>query len=258
MDQIYLKCHRLENKVAVVTGGNIGIGRAIALRLATEGADVVMTGRGFEDCKKTAAEVETMGRKALPIQMDVSIYADAERMFKETIAKFGKVDILCNVAGGPANEQKPFAEKSEETWKRVVEVNLFGQFNCTHVVLKHMMERRYGKILNMSSTSAHMGMVNTADYSAAKGGVIGFTTAIAKELAPYNICVNAICPGTTMTRGLEMFPERWDEFNKWSRLGRVGKPEEIAALAAYLVSDEAAFVTGQHYYICGLYNLGYA
>lgn len=253
---IFKCCRRLENKVAIVTGGNIGIGRAISLRLAAEGADVAMTGRGFEDCKKVAAEVEAMGRKALPIQMDVSIYADAERMFKAAMDKFGKVDILCNVAGGPANEQKPFAEKSEETWKRVVAVNLFGQFNCTRVVINHMIQRRYGKIMNMSSASGHLGMFNTTDYAASKGAIIAFTASLAKEVAQYNISVNAICPGTVMTRGLEMFPERWEEFNKLSGLGRVGKPEEIAALAAYLVSDEAAYVTGQNYMICGLWNLG--
>lgn len=256
MNENIFNCHRLSNKVAIVTGGNIGIGRAISQRLAAEGADVVVTGRGFEDCQKVAAEVEAMGRKALPIKMDVSIYADAEKMAKETLDKFDKIDILCNVAGGPANEQKPFAEKTEEVWKRVIAVNLFGQFNCTRAVINYMIQRRYGKIMNMSSASGHLGMFNTTDYAASKGAIIAFTASLAKEVAQYNINVNAICPGTVMTRGLEMFPERWEEFNKLSGLGRVGKPEEIAALAAYLVSDEAAYVTGQNYMICGLWNLG--
>jgi NAD(P)-dependent dehydrogenase (short-subunit alcohol dehydrogenase family) len=247
---------RMVGKVAIVTGGNVGIGRAISLRLAAEGADVTITGRGFEDCQKVAAEVEALGRKALPIKMDVSVYADAERMAKETLDKFGKIDILCNVAGGPANEQVPFWQKKEETWKRVVAVNLFGQFNCTRVVLPHMIERRYGKILNMSSASGKLGMFNTTDYASSKGAIIAFTASLAKEVVQYNINVNAICPGTVMTRGLEMFPERWEEFNRLSGMGRVGKPEEIAALAAYLVSDEAGYVTGQNYWICGLWNLG--
>ncbi len=244
------------NKVAIVTGGNIGIGRAISLRLAAEGADVTITGRGFEDCQKVAAEVEALGRRALPIKMDVAIYADAERMARETLDKFGKIDILCNVAGGPAPEQKPFSEKSPEVWTRVVAVNLFGQFNCTRVVLPHMIKRHYGKILNMSSTSGVLGMYNTTDYAASKGAIIAFTASLAKEVAQHNINVNAISPGTVMTRGLQMFPERWEEFNKLSGLGRVGTPEEIAALAAYLVSDEAGYVTGQNYLICGLWNLG--
>ena len=248
--------NRMEGKVAIVTGGNIGIGRAISLRLAAEGANVVITGRGFEDCKNTAAEVEAMGREALPIKMDVSIYADAERMARETLEKFGKIDILCNVAGGPAPEQKPFSEKTEEVWTRVVAVNLFGQFNCTRVVINHMIERRYGKILNMASASGLLGMYNTTDYASSKGAIIAFTASLAKEVAQHNINVNAISPGTTMTRGLEMFPERWEEFNQLSGMGRVGKPEEIAALAAYLVSDEAAYVSGQNYMICGLWNLG--
>lgn len=248
--------NRMENKIAIVTGGNVGIGRAISLRLAAEGADVVITGRGFEDCQAVAAEVEKMGRQALPFKMDVSVYAEAEEMAKITLEKFGKIDILCNVAGGPAPEQVPFYQKNEETWIRVVSVNLFGQFNCTRVVLPHMIERRYGKILNMASASGLLGMYNTTDYASSKGAIIAFTASLAKEVAQHNVNVNAISPGTVMTRGLEMFPERWDEFNKLSGMGRVGTPEEIASLAAYLLSDEAAYVSGQNYMICGLWNLG--
>ena len=248
--------NRLANKVAIVTGGNIGIGRATSLRLAAEGADVVIGARGFEDCQKVAAEVEAMGRKALPIKIDVSIMADAQRMMKETLNKFGKIDILCNIAGGPAPEEVPFYHKKEEVWNRVIAVNLIGQFNCVRSVINHMIERRYGKILNMASASGLLGLVNMTDYAAAKGGVIAFTMSLAKEVAEFNINVNAVSPGTTMTRGLEMFPDRWDEFNRLSGMGRVGKPEEIAALIAYLVSDEAGYVTGQNYPICGLWNLG--
>lgn len=248
--------NRLENKVAIVTGGNVGIGRATSLRLAAEGADVVITGRGFDDSKAVAAEVEAMGRWALPIKMDVSIMADAERMARATLEKFGKIDILCNIAGGPAPEETPFYEKKEEVWNRVIAVNLIGQFNCVRAVINHMIERRYGKILNMASASGLLGMVNMTDYAAAKGGVIAFTMSLAKEVAEFNINVNAVSPGTTMTRGLEMFPDRWEEFNRLSGMGRVGKPEEIAALVAYLVSDEAGYVTGQNYPICGLWNLG--
>jgi NAD(P)-dependent dehydrogenase (short-subunit alcohol dehydrogenase family) len=248
--------NRLINKVAIITGGNVGIGRATSLRLAAEGADVVITGRGIEDSKKVAAEVEAMGRQALAIKMDVAIMEDAKRMVKETLDKFGKIDILCNIAGGPAPEEKPFYEKNEADWNRVVAVNLIGQFNCTRAVITHMIEKRYGKILNMASVSGILGMVNMTDYAATKGGIIAFTASLAKEVAQFNINVNAISPGTTMTRGLEMFPDRWEEFNRLSGLGRVGKPEEIAALVAYLVSDEAGYVTGQNYPICGLWNLG--
>ena len=248
--------NRLENKVAIVTGGNVGIGRATSLRLAAEGADVVITGRGFEDSKKVAAEVKALGRKALAIKMDVAIFADAERMAKETLDKFDKIDILCNIAGGPAPDEKPFREKTEADWNRIIAVNLIGQFNCTRVVINHMIERRYGKILNMGSASGLLGMVNMTDYAASKGGVIAFTMSLAKEVAEFNINVNAVSPGTVMTRGLEMFPERWEEFNRLSGLGRVGTPEEIAALIAFLVSDEAGYITGQNYPICGLWNLG--
>ena len=250
--------NRLKDKVAIVTGGNVGIGRATSLRLAAEGADVVITGRGFEDSKNVAVEVEALGRRALPIKMDVAEMEDAQRMAKETLDKFGKIDILCNIAGGPAPEEVPFYEKEEEVWNRVIAVNLIGQFNCTRAVINHMIERRYGKILNMGSASGLLGLVNMTDYAAAKGGIIAFTMSLAKEVAEFNINVNAVSPGTVMTRGLEMFQDRWEEFNRLSGLGRVGTPEEIAALIAYLVSDEAGYVTGQNYPICGLWNLGRA
>ena len=150
----------------------------------------------------------------------------------------------------------PFNEKKEEVWDRVIAVNLKGQLNCTRVVINHMIEKRCGKIINMASSAGLLGMVNMVDYSAAKGGVISFTKALAKEVAKYNINVNAISPGTVMTRGLQMFPERWEEFNQMSGLGRVGTTDEIAALIAFLVSDEAGYITGQNYPICGLLNLG--
>lgn len=248
--------NRLANKVAIVTGGNTGIGRATSLRLASEGVDVVITGRNIKDSKKVAAEVEAMGRKALVVQMDVAKMDDAERMTRKTINEFGKIDILCNIAGGPAPEQKPFSEKTEEVWNRVIAVNLIGQFNCVRAVINHMIERRYGKILNMASTSGMLGVANMTDYATSKGAVIAFTMSLAKEVAKYNINVNAVSPGTVMTRGLQMFPERWEEFGRMSGLGRVAQPEEIAALIAYLVSDEAGYVTGQNYPICGLLNLG--
>ena len=119
-----------------------------------------------------------------------------------------------------------------------------------------MIDKKYGKILNMGSASGLLGLENMTDYAAAKGGVIAFTMSLAKEVAPFNINVNAVSPGTVMTRGLEMFPNRWEEFNRLSGMGRVGTPDEIAALIAYLVSDEAGYVTGQNYPICGLWNLG--
>jgi NAD(P)-dependent dehydrogenase (short-subunit alcohol dehydrogenase family) len=248
--------NRLENKVAIVTGGNTGIGRATSLRLAAEGADVVITGRGFDDSKKVAAEVEALGRKALPIKMDVALFEDAQRMTQETLDKFGKIDILCNIAGGPAPEETPFYDKKEGVWNRVIAVNLVGQLNCVRAVIHHMIDKKYGKILNMGSASGLLGLENMTDYAAAKGGVIAFTMSLAKEVAPFNINVNAVSPGTVMTRGLEMFPNRWEEFNRLSGMGRVGTPDEIAALIAYLVSDEAGYVTGQNYPICGLWNLG--
>lgn len=247
---------RLENKVAIVTGGANGIGRATAIRLAEEGADVVVADIEVEPAKEVADKIMALGQKALWMEVDVTRYQDAERMAKATLENFGKIDILGNIAGGPAPEQTPFHQSREEVWDSVIAVNLKGQRNCARAVINHMIERRYGKILNMASSAGLLGMVNMVDYSTSKGGVISFTRALAKEVARYNINVNAISPGTTMTRGLQLFPERWEEFNQFSGLGRVGKPEEIAALIAFLVSDEAAYITGQNYPIMGLQNLG--
>jgi 2-hydroxycyclohexanecarboxyl-CoA dehydrogenase len=247
---------KFKGRIAIVTGGANGIGRATSLRLANEGAEVVIADLEIESAKKVADEIMELGRKALAMEVDVAKSEDAKRMAAAALDAFGKVDILCNIAGGPAPEQVPFYEKKEEVWDRVIAVNLKGQLNCARAVINHMIERRYGKILNMASSAGLLGMVNMVDYSAAKGGVISFTRALAKEVARYNINVNAISPGTVMTRGLQMFPERWEEFNKMSGMGRVGTTDEIAALIAFLVSDEASYITGQNYPICGLLNLG--
>ena len=251
-----ISCHRLENRIAIVTGGANGIGRATALRLAAEGADVLIADIEVEPATEVAGKIGELGRKAVVMKVDVSRSEDADRMAAAALDQFGTIDILCNIAGGPAPAQTPFHESKEEVWDRVIAVNLKGQRNCARAVINHMIEKRSGKILNMASSSAMLGMVNMVDYSTSKGGVISFTRALAKEVAQYNINVNAISPGTVMTRGLEMFPERWDEFNAMSGLGRVGTTDEIAALVAYLVSDEAGYVTGQNYPIMGLLNLG--
>ena len=249
-------CHRLENRTAIVTGGAHGIGRDTALRLAAEGADVLVADIEFEPAKEVAAKIEESGREALAMHVDVSTIEDANRMAAAALDKFGRIDILCNIAGGPAPAQTPFHESEEDVWDRVIAVNLKGQRNCARAVINHMIERKSGKIVNMASSSGVLGMIGMVDYSTAKGGVISFTRALAKEVAQYNIHVNAISPGTVMTRGLEMFPERWDEFNAMSGLGRVGTTHEIAALVAYLVSDEAGYISGQNYPIMGLLNLG--
>jgi len=247
---------KFKGRIAIVTGGANGIGRATSLRLANEGAEVVIADLEIGQAKKVADEIMELGRKALAMEMDVAKSEDAKRVAAAALDAFGKVDILCNIAGGPAPEQVPFNEKKEEVWDRVIAVNLKGQLNCARAVINHMIERRYGKILNMASSAGLLGMVNMVDYSAAKGGLISFTRALAKEVARYNINVNAISPGPVMTRGLQMFPESWEEFNKMSGMGRVGTTDEIAALIAFLVSDEAGYITGQNYPICGLLNLG--
>lgn len=249
-------CHRLKDRTAIVTGGAHGIGRATALRLAAEGSDVLVADIEFEPAKEVAVQIKASGREALAMHVDVSNMENANRMASAAMDTFGRIDILCNIAGGPAPAQTPFHESEEDVWDRVIAVNLKGQRNCARAVINHMIEKKRGKIVNMASSAGMLGMRGMVDYSASKGGVISFTRALAKEVAQHNIHVNAISPGTVMTRGLEMFPERWDEFNAMSGLGRVGTTQEIAALVAYLVSDEAGYISGQNYPIMGLLNLG--
>jgi NAD(P)-dependent dehydrogenase (short-subunit alcohol dehydrogenase family) len=166
------------------------------------------------------------------------------------------VDTLVNCAGGPDSVEVFFRGSVEEVWDRVIAVNLKGVRNCTRAVINHMIDRRYGKIVNIASLAGVVGGYSKVDYSAAKAGVIGFTMALAKEVAGFGINVNCISPGPIQTRALLIHPEYVEQGARMTGLGRVGKPEEVAALAVFLASDEAGFITGQNYPICGIKNLG--
>lgn len=252
----------LEGKVAVVTGSKRGIGKAIALSLAKAGADVAVCTRvpkdAADDLESVAKEIRRLGRRSLAVQADVSRKADVDSFIKSVMDEFGVIDILVNNAGGAPRERGSlFCESTEEVWDYVLGKNLKGVFLCTRAVINHMIKRRSGKIISLASSSGMGGDVGLVDYSAAKAGVIGFTMALAKEVAQYGINVNCVSPGPTENFYILGDPKRRAEAIQKTGVGRLGKPEEIAALVVFLASDQASFITGQNYPIGGLTNLGH-
>jgi len=235
----------LSGKSAVVTGGSRGIGRAIALRLATQGADVAFSYRGNEAAaKETAAAIEALGRRALAVQADVSDPESADALIKATLESFGKIDILVNNAGTTRDDL--IMRMSLDDWRTVLETNLFGAFYATKAVTRPMLKAKGGRIVNITSVSGQAGQTGQANYSSAKAGLIGLTKATARELASRNITCNAVAPGFVLTELTQDLPENLQaQINERTPLGRFGTVEEIADAVAFLVSDEAAFITGQ-------------
>lgn len=235
----------LGGKHAVVTGGSRGLGRAIALRLATQGADVAISYRGNEAAAAdTVAAIEGLGRRALAVAADVRDPAAAERLIGAALEAFGTVDILVNNAG--ITKDDLIMRMSVEAWRDVLETNLFGAFYTTKAVTRPMLKARSGRIINITSVSGQAGQIGQANYSAAKAGLIGLTKATARELASRGITCNAVAPGFVLTELTEGLPEALkNEIVARTPLGRFGTPEEIAAAVAFLASDEAAFITGQ-------------
>jgi len=235
----------LNGKVAVVTGASRGIGRAIAIKLAREGADVVINYAGRADAAHDVAEVvRKQGREALVIQADVADAKQVDEMFKATLDKFSRVDILVNNAG--IARDGLLLRMKEEDWDAVLDVDLKGAFNCTKAAARSMLKARKGRIINIASVIGLTGNAGQANYSAAKAGLIGFTKSVAKELAARNITVNAVAPGfisTEMTRGLEE-KVREEMLSRIPR-GRLGTSEDVAALVAFLAQDAADYITGQ-------------
>jgi 3-oxoacyl-[acyl-carrier protein] reductase len=235
----------LSGKSAVVTGGSRGIGRAIVLRLATQGADVAFSYRGNEAAAKdVVAEVEKLGHKAVPVQADVTDPTAAEALIKAAIEAFGKVDILVNNAGITRDDL--IMRMTPEAWREVLETNLFGAFYTIKAVTRPMLKARAGRIVNITSVSGQAGQMGQANYSAAKAGLIGLTKATARELASRGITCNAVAPGFVLTELTEGLPEALKtELTARTPLARFGTTEEIAAAVAFLASDEASFITGQ-------------
>jgi 3-oxoacyl-[acyl-carrier protein] reductase len=235
----------LTGKAALVTGGSRGIGKAIGLRLARQGADVAFSYKGNADAAKaTAGEIEAIGTKALAIQGDVRDPQSAEAVVKATLDAFGKIDILVNNAGVTRDDL--IMRMSEEAWREVLETNLFGAFWMTKAVTRPMLKARAGRIVNITSVSGQAGQMGQANYSSAKAGLIGLTKATARELASRGITVNAVAPGFVLTELTQDLPDDLKEqITSRTPLGRFGTTEEVADAVAFLASEEAGYVTGQ-------------
>ncbi len=240
---------RLHDRVAIITGASRGIGRAIALALAAEGAKVVVNYASSSGAAEdVVAAITEAGGEALALQADVSKLEQVEAVFNQTLEKFGRVDVLVNNAG--ITRDTLLLRMKPEDWQAVIDLNLTGVFLCTRAVSKVMLKQRSGRIINIASVAGQMGNPGQANYSAAKAGVIGFTKTVAKELASRGITVNAIAPGfisTDMTSELKS-----EEILKYIPLGRYGEPEEVAGMARFLAADPAAaYITGQVFNVDG-------
>ncbi len=236
----------LDGKVAVVIGGTSGIGRAIAHGLADAGADVVPTSRRVEQVEVAATEIEERGRRSLRLASDVSDRDSLQRVLEETTKAFGKVDILVNSAG--RTKRAPTLDFSEEDWNDILETNLTGTLRACQVFGRHMLEREYGRIINIASLSTFVALHEVAAYSASKAAVASLTKSLAVEWSPRGVCVNAIAPGvfrTALNQKLLDESERGREFLLRTPMKRFGKVEELAGAAIFLASDAASFVNGE-------------
>ena len=235
----------LSGKTALVTGGSRGIGKAIALRLATQGADVAFSYRGnAAAADATTGEIEALGRKALAVQADVTEPDAADSLVMAVLEAFGKVDILVNNAGITRDDL--IMRMSVEAFREVLETNLFGAFYMTKAVTRPMLKAKGGRIVNITSVSGQAGQTGQANYSSAKAGLIGLTKATARELASRSITCNAVAPGFVLTELTKDLPEALQaQITAATPLGRFGTTEEVASAVAFLASDDAAFITGQ-------------
>ena len=245
----------LEGKTAIITGGTRGIGKAIALLFAQEGANVAFTGRTYNDnMKEVEAEIAKLGVKSKGYAFDASNFEDTHKIVEQIKEDFGKIDVLINNAG--ITQDGLMMRMTEEQWDSVINVNLKSAFNLTHAITPIMMRQRSGSIINMSSVVGLAGNAGQANYSASKAGLIGLTKSLAKEIGSRGIRVNAIAPGFILT---DMTSELSEEVRKqWAQqipLRRAGAPEDVANVALFLASDLSSYVTGQIVSVCGGMNM---
>ena len=245
---------RLKGKNAIVTGAGQGIGRSIALKMAQEGADVVIAEMNLDTGAQTAREVETLGRRAMFQAVDVANQKQVQEMVAETLREWKRIDILVNNAG--FDRGAPLLKVKEEDWDAVLGVHLKGTLNCIQAVAPHMIENVYGKIVNISSIWGKSGALSEISYSSAKAGMIGLTKSVARELGRYQINVNVVLPGLILTPTISKMAEKYQNMIiEDTPLRRMGQPEEVANVVAFLVSDEASFMTGAMVEVSGGWNM---
>ena len=236
---------KLKDKVAIITGGGAGIGKAIAKGYAREGADIVIGEVVADRLPAVKDEIEKIGRKCLALEVDICKRQDVDNMVKKTMDEFAKIDILVNNAAiYPAT---PFLDISEEEWLRVIDIDLNGIFRCTQAVAREMVKRKSGKIISVTSGQGLIGITLMSHYSAAKAGICGLTRALASELSPLGINVNAISPGLTATENVSAaLPKQYqDDFAACTAQRRLGKAEDYVGIAVLLASEEGSFITAE-------------
>ncbi|MCK5291507.1 MAG: SDR family oxidoreductase [Thermoplasmata archaeon] len=234
----------LENKNAIVTGGSVGLGAAIAIGLAEEGANVALNFRKHDtEAKQVAEEIVKMGRKGLVVQADVSNFDDAQKMVQQVVKEFGGLDILVCNAG--INWDGVIWKMTEEQWDRVMEVNLKGYFNYIRAATPIFKEQGHGKIVNITSINGLRGKFGQTNYSASKGGIIALTKALAKEMGRSNVNVNAVAPGMIATEMMLQIPEKYMQIAKDETVfGRIGDPEDVSNVVNFLCSEKSRHITG--------------